>query len=57
MNDLHKEEYRRQLTLFGQRLFSAVKNNITVQKLYPPFKNGISRINRKSGVSLANKRT
>ncbi|NMB59496.1 MAG: iron-sulfur protein [Chloroflexi bacterium] len=36
MNDLHKEEYRRQLTLFGQRLFSAVKNNITVQKLYPP---------------------
>jgi len=36
MNDLHNEEYRRQLTLFGQRLFSAVQNNTPVQKQYLP---------------------
>jgi multimeric flavodoxin WrbA len=36
MNDLHKEEYRRQLTIFGQRLFSAVENHSPIQKQYPP---------------------
>lgn len=36
MNDLHKEEYRRQLTLFGQRLFTAAENHTPTQKQYPP---------------------
>jgi multimeric flavodoxin WrbA len=36
INDLHKEEYRRQLTIFGQRLFSAAENNTPAQKQYPP---------------------
>jgi multimeric flavodoxin WrbA len=39
MNDLHKEEYRRQLTLFGQRLFSAAENHTPIQKQYLPVQN------------------